>query len=79
MKGKLNWVELWAVRRKIFNGYLGGRAELYKLLHLLVRLYSYNIYVITFLPDSYVLRRYLIPRLYSWVYNAVEQKTQSRH
>jgi hypothetical protein len=65
MKGKLNWVKLWAVRRKIFNRYLGGGAELYKLLHFLVRLYSYNIYAITFLPSSYVLRRYLILRLYS--------------
>jgi hypothetical protein len=65
MKGKLNWVKLWVVRRKIFNGYLGGGAELYKLLYLLVRLYSYNIYTVTFLPNSYVLRRYLILRLYS--------------
>jgi uncharacterized membrane protein YuzA (DUF378 family) len=73
VKGKLNWVKLWVVRRKIFNRYLGGRAELNKLLYFLVRLY--NIYAITFLPDSYVLRRYLIPRLYGQVYNAVEQKT----
>ena len=75
MKGKFNWVKLQAVRRKIFNRYLGGRVELYKLLYLLVRLYSYNIYAITFLPDFYVLRHYLIPRLYSQVYNMVEQKT----
>ena len=65
MKGKFNWVKLQAVRRKIFNRYLGGRVELYKLLYLLVRLYSYNIYIITFLPNFYILKRYLILRLYS--------------
>ena len=65
MKGKLNWVKLWAVKRKIFNGYLGSGAELYKLLYLLVRLYSYNIYAITFLPNFYILKPYLILRLYN--------------
>ena len=63
VKGKLNWVKLWAVRRKIFNRYLGSKAELYKLLYLLVRLY--NIYAIDFLSDFYILRRYLILRLYN--------------
>ncbi len=65
MKGKLNWVKLWAVKRKIFNRYLGGKVKLYKLLHFLIRLYSYNIYIIAFLPDFYVLRRYLMLRLYN--------------
>ena len=65
MKGKLNWVKLWAVKRKIFNRYLSGRVKLYKLLYFLVRLYGYNIYTIIFLPDFYILKHYLILRLYS--------------
>ena len=65
MKRKFNWVKLWAIRRKIFNIDLGGYIEVYKFLYLLVRIYSSTIYAIISLPSFYILKRYLILRLYS--------------
>ena len=49
----------------MFNIDLGGRIEVYKFLYLLVRIYSSTIYVIISLPSFYILKRYLILRLYS--------------
>jgi len=72
VKRKLNWVKLWAIGRKIFDIDLGGRTEVYKFLHLLVRIYSSTIYAIISLPGFYILKRYLILRLYGQEYNVVE-------
>ena len=72
MKRKFNWVKLWAIKRKIFNVNLGGGVEVYKFLYLLVRKCSSTIRITAILPNSYVLKRYLILRLYSQEYNVVE-------